>query len=213
MIKLGNLLKECIDCERGVDYTHGHDHEASMADGELRDLISNASKLQNLIQPGDELPGWVSSYITLASDYMHSVAEYMAEQRAEMQQEPEQATPGFAIYEDMTEDAGGFQPKPEYVKDPKHPNFFIAKIKYPVGGGGALVALGSKTASGQERDLGGKKALAMGMQIAKELRSKYNLEDSEVADLENGTVEVFAVSDDFINLKASDFYNLLSPKN
>lgn len=96
MIRLANLLNECGDCERqGTDYTHGHDHEASMADSELRDMISNASKLQNLIQPGDELPGWVSAYISLAADYMHSVAEYMAGQQAEMQATA--PTPGFAV--------------------------------------------------------------------------------------------------------------------
>ena len=196
MIRLSNLLKECGDCERGVDYTHGQDHEASMADGELRSLISNASKLQNMIQPGDELPGWVSSYITLASDYMHSVAEYMTEQGSEMQ--TQQPTPGYAVYEDKTEGVDYFKPK--YTKNPKHPNFMIVKIKYPVGGGGALVALGSKTASGQQREEGAKKALAVANQVEKELQSKYNLEDSEVTDLENGIVQVFAVSDDFINL-------------
>lgn len=199
MIKLVNLLKECDDCERdGVDYTHGHDHEASMADGELRDLISNASKLQNMIQPGDELPGWVSAYITLASDYMHSVAEYMTEQGAEMQQEPQQSTPGYAMYEDRTGEVEYFKPK--MSKDANHPNFLTVKIKYPAGAGN-LVALGSKTASGQEREEGAKKALAIGNKVAKDLQSKYNLEDIEVSDLENGTVEVFAVSDDFINLK------------
>jgi hypothetical protein len=55
------------------------DHESMMAKGELRDMISNASKIYNMIEPGTELPGWVSAYITLASDYMHSVAEYATE--------------------------------------------------------------------------------------------------------------------------------------
>jgi len=55
------------------------DHESTMARGELKDMISNATKIYNMIQPGTELPGWVSAYITLASDYMHSVAEYAAE--------------------------------------------------------------------------------------------------------------------------------------
>jgi len=97
MIRLANLLNECGDCERqGTDYTHGHDHEASMADSELRDMISNASKLQNIIQPGDELPGWVSAYISLAADYMHSVAEYMIGKQHEMGA-MQQPTPGFAV--------------------------------------------------------------------------------------------------------------------
>ena len=93
MFKLKDLVQipinECGGCERdGVDYTHGHDHEASMADAELRDLISNASKLQNIIQPGDELPGWVSAYITLASDYIHSVTEHLAGNTDEMPDQP-----------------------------------------------------------------------------------------------------------------------------
>ena len=84
MIKLKNLLPECENC--GRDWNHGHDHEASMAHGEIKDAISNASKIQSMIGDNDNLPGWVSSYITLASDYLHSVAEYMAGQTAEMPQ-------------------------------------------------------------------------------------------------------------------------------
>jgi hypothetical protein len=94
MLKLKNLLPECEDC--GRDWNHGHDHEAPMAHGELKDAISNASKIQNMIGDNDNLPGWVSSYITLASDYLHSVAEYMAGQSEEMSQEP---GPGFNMME------------------------------------------------------------------------------------------------------------------
>jgi hypothetical protein len=59
MIKLKNLLPECEEC--GRDWNHGHDHEASMAGNELKDAISNASKIQNMIGDNDNLPGWVSS--------------------------------------------------------------------------------------------------------------------------------------------------------
>ena len=89
MIKLKNLLPECENC--GRDWNHGHDHEASMAHGEIKDAISNASKIQSMMGQNDNLPGWVSSYITLASDYLHSIAEYMAGQSTEMQQ----PGPGF----------------------------------------------------------------------------------------------------------------------
>ena len=93
MIKLVNLLKECENC--GRDWNNGHDHEASMAHNEIKDAISNASKIQSLIGDNDNLPGWVSAYITLAADYLHSVAEYMEGQSSEMQQ----PTPGYAVYE------------------------------------------------------------------------------------------------------------------
>jgi len=63
-----------------------YDHEGRMAKGELRDMIKNSLILYKLIGKDDELPGWVSSYITLASDYMHSVMEYMVED----QQNPEE---------------------------------------------------------------------------------------------------------------------------
>lgn len=61
---------------------HHHDHEASMAKGELRDMLINGSMLYQLIEEGQNLPGWVSAYITLASDYIHSVKEYMVEKES-----------------------------------------------------------------------------------------------------------------------------------
>ena len=95
MIKLKNLLPEgqCNEC--GRDWNHGHDHEAGMAKNELRDAISNASKIDQMIGEGDNLPGWVSAYISLAADYMHSVAEYLAGESSRMQ-EP---GPGYGLEE------------------------------------------------------------------------------------------------------------------
>jgi hypothetical protein len=61
---------------------HHHDHEASMAKSELRDMLINGSMLYQLIEEGQNLPGWVSAYITLASDYIHSVKGYMVEKEA-----------------------------------------------------------------------------------------------------------------------------------
>lgn len=53
------------------------DHEASMARAELVQTAKNAIALAKIVQEGDDLPGWVSSYITLANDYLNSVHEYM----------------------------------------------------------------------------------------------------------------------------------------
>lgn len=90
MIKLRDLLSECENC--GRDWNHGHDHEASMAKNEIRDMISNASKIDNLVGDNDQLPGWVSAYISLAADYMHSVAEFLAGESTEAEHQP---GPGF----------------------------------------------------------------------------------------------------------------------
>ena len=98
MIKLTSLLRECEECERGRDWNQGHDHEASMAHNEIRDAISNASKIDSMVGENDNLPGWVSAYITLAADYLHSVAEYMEGQSSQVQT-PQMPTPGYAVYE------------------------------------------------------------------------------------------------------------------
>jgi hypothetical protein len=90
MIKLKDLLPECENC--GRDWNHGQDHEASMAKNELKDMISNASKIDTLVGDSDQLPGWVSAYISLAADYMHSVAEYLAGESTEAEHQP---GPGF----------------------------------------------------------------------------------------------------------------------
>ena len=75
--QLRNIIRETIKEE--LPKMQHPDHEAKMAKGELRDMISSGAELYKMIQEGDNLPGWVSAYITLASDYMHSVHSYMAE--------------------------------------------------------------------------------------------------------------------------------------
>lgn len=88
--KLPDQLQQAILKKKGVKKEGQNvlgqpssDHEATMAKGELRDMIMNGAKVYKMIQPGTELPGWISAYITLASDYMHSIAEYMTEQNSE----------------------------------------------------------------------------------------------------------------------------------
>jgi hypothetical protein len=95
MIKLKHLLPECSEC--GRDWNHGHDHEAGMAKNELRDMISNASKIDSMVSEEDNLPGWVSAYISLAADYMHSVAEYLGGESSRM----DEPGPGYGLEEDL----------------------------------------------------------------------------------------------------------------
>jgi hypothetical protein len=79
---LNSLIKKMVKEEMSNFLPGGHhDHEAKMAKSELRDMVENGAALYKMIQEGENLPGWVSAYITLASDYMHSVYEYMRENR------------------------------------------------------------------------------------------------------------------------------------
>ena len=80
--ELTSLIKSTIQEEVSNMVPHAHkDHEASMAKSELRDMIKNGAALYSNIKEGQELPGWVSSYITLASDYIHSVYGWMEEEK------------------------------------------------------------------------------------------------------------------------------------
>jgi len=72
--------------ENHLSWPPTQDHEATMAKGELRDMINNAAKVYQMIKPNQQLPGWVSGYITLASDYMHSIAEYLTEEEIQYRQ-------------------------------------------------------------------------------------------------------------------------------
>jgi len=122
MLKLKDLLPECENC--GRDWNHGHDHEASMASNEIKGAISNASKIQSMIGDNDNLPGWVSSYITLASDYLSSVAEYMAGESQEMQQ----PGPGFGM-----EEARGDKGRQHSAKSRDYGLPYTPKTDYRVG--------------------------------------------------------------------------------
>lgn len=111
MIKIADVLKQpCNEC--GRDWNHGHDHEAGMAKNELRDMISNASKIDSMVGESDNLPGWVSAYISLAADYMHSVAEYLDGESSRM----EEPGPGYAVYETKKKDALVRQDKKKHDK-------------------------------------------------------------------------------------------------
>jgi len=60
-----------------TEFLKEDDHEASMARAELIQIAKNAIALAKIVHEGDDLPGWVSSYITLADDHLNSVHEYM----------------------------------------------------------------------------------------------------------------------------------------
>jgi hypothetical protein len=89
--------------------------------------------------------------------------------------------------------------EPKFIKDKNNPNFLYVNFKYDTGGG-VLKALGKETMAGQIRRLSSAEAMKQATALAKDLEAKYNLEDIDVYDKENGVVQIFAVSDDFIDM-------------
>ena len=70
-----------------MDHTH-NDDEGSMARGELYNAVKNATELFKMIQPGDNLEGWVAAKITKAADYLNIVHDYMAYEKQYGNEEP-----------------------------------------------------------------------------------------------------------------------------
>jgi hypothetical protein len=89
--------------------------------------------------------------------------------------------------------------RPYIAKDLNNPNFLKVFIQYPTQTG-FTTALGQRTMTGQDREYNVEKAMKIGQAVAAKLESKYNLEDLDVYDNEDGKVIVFAVSDDFIEM-------------
>ena len=63
--------------DNGITSSSQPDHEASMAKGELYNVVKNAKELFHMIQDGENLEGWVASKITRAADYINTVHDYM----------------------------------------------------------------------------------------------------------------------------------------
>jgi hypothetical protein len=89
--------------------------------------------------------------------------------------------------------------EPRFSKDKNAPNFLYGRINYDTGPGVGM-ALGKETMAGQIRRLSSAEAVRQLEDIGRKLSDNYDLEDLEITDLENGVVELFAVSDDFIDM-------------
>jgi len=89
---------------------------------------------------------------------------------------------------------------PIFKKDKNNPNFLYVNIKYDLGPGGSSIALGKQTMTGQIRSKSAAEAMRLAGDVARDLKAEYDLEDIDIVDKENGVVQVFAISDDFINM-------------
>jgi len=67
--------------------------------------------------------------------------------------------------------------------------------------------------AGQIRRLSSAEAMKQATALAKDLEAKYNLEDIDVYDKENGIVQIFAISDDFIDMDPNMLTEAYVPQN
>jgi len=71
------MIIKTLDQMREAKEKTEYDYEGDMARGQLQSIISNAQRVHDMLEDEDNLPEWVQSKITLAEDYISTVANYM----------------------------------------------------------------------------------------------------------------------------------------
>lgn len=77
-----------LGAERGArneetEDEYEYDREGDMAKTDLRSIIANAQRVHDMLEDDSNLPEWVQSKITLAEDYISTVANYMSAEKEE----------------------------------------------------------------------------------------------------------------------------------
>ncbi|MDB4345155.1 hypothetical protein OAA24_00870 [bacterium] len=57
-----------------------YDYEGSMAKGQLKTMIDAAQQLHDMLSDDENMPEWVQSKITKATDYIDTARDYMKSQ-------------------------------------------------------------------------------------------------------------------------------------
>ena len=81
---LGNKMKEMHPKLKEAKDSQEYDYEGDMAKSDLRSIMHHAKELHDMIEDTTNLAEWCQSKITLAEDYLSTVANYM---RSEMNEE------------------------------------------------------------------------------------------------------------------------------
>ena len=74
--KGGKKVPNCVPVKEEKEESE-YDYEGDMARGQLQSIINNAQRVHDMLKDKDNLPEWVQSKITLAEDYISTVANYM----------------------------------------------------------------------------------------------------------------------------------------
>jgi hypothetical protein len=71
------VITKTLDQMREAKEKTEYDYEGDMARGQLQSIISNAQRVHDMLEDDTNIAEWVQSKITLAEDYISTVANYM----------------------------------------------------------------------------------------------------------------------------------------
>lgn len=111
-MKNGKQVPNCVPKESVAEgkEEQEYDYEGDMAMSDLRSILHNAKTVHDMLKPNTNIPEWCQSKITLAEDYMSTVANYMRGEMTEAVSSAQQA----AIAINMKKK--GMKPKNEEVE-------------------------------------------------------------------------------------------------
>jgi hypothetical protein len=75
--QLANDINNRLSTVKEAKEKSEYDYEGDMARGQLQSIVNNAQRVHDMLEDNDNLPEWVQSKITLAEDYISTVANYM----------------------------------------------------------------------------------------------------------------------------------------
>ena len=87
---MGGSWKSVSEAKEKTEY----DYEGDMARGQLQSIISNAQRVHDMLEDDTNIAEWVQSKITLAEDYISTVANYMMSELDEAKEVGDDPTGG-----------------------------------------------------------------------------------------------------------------------
>ena len=75
--RLNQIIQEEVEYAQSLKEAHGIDEEGSMAKRQLMAAGKAAYEMLDMLDDDDQLPSWLQSKITLASDYLEKAHRYM----------------------------------------------------------------------------------------------------------------------------------------
>ena len=88
--EMGGSWKSVSEAKEKTEY----DYEGDMARGQLQSIISNAQRVHDMLKDDTNIAEWVQSKITLAEDYISTVANYMMSELDEAKEVGDDPTGG-----------------------------------------------------------------------------------------------------------------------
>ena len=74
-----------------------YDYEGDMSKSQLRSIIANAQQIHDMLEDNTNMAEWVQSKITLAADYISTVADYMQSEVKEEVEQTDESRKSFYI--------------------------------------------------------------------------------------------------------------------